>query len=449
MNRRLLAALLASLFLRVDLMARDAAEVIQAGPMVGYVDLMETAIWVQTKRAAEVALRYGPKDGPMAATNPVQAGPNNYFTAKFILTDLEPGTVFEYVVTVDGEAVSFDYPLTFKTQTFWQWRTEPPDFQFAIGSCLFVNDPKYDRPGKGYGGNLEILGAIHAKKPDFMLWLGDTTYYREPEYYSVKRMAYRQTHTRSYPGLQPLLASTAHYAVWDDHDFGPNDSNRGYTMKAAALNLFRIFWANPSYGMPDTPGVFFRFQWADVAFFVMDNRYYRAANGVKDPDKPYLGKAQLDWLKDNLTTSYATFKIIVVGNQVTNVHCRHEAYPRFQNEYRELMSWLRQSEVEGVLFLSGDRHFTELLKTERPGAYPLYEFTSSPLSSGVIHDLGDEKNNPLRVPGALTDKVRNFGLVKVSGPREKRVLTLQTYDYQGKLLWEHVVKREELGLKQP
>ena len=33
------------------------------------------------------------------------------------------------------------------------------------------------------------------------------------------------------------------------------------------------------------------------------------------------------------------------------------------------------------MFLSGDRHFTELLKVERPGTYPLYEFTSSPLTS--------------------------------------------------------------------
>ena len=37
--------------------------------------------------------------------------------------------------------------------------------------------------------------------------------------------------------------------------------------------------------------------------------------------------------------------------------------------------------IEGVVFLSGDRHYSELTKTEFEGLYPIYELTSSGITS--------------------------------------------------------------------
>jgi alkaline phosphatase D len=87
-----------------------------------------------------------------------------------------------------------------------------------------------------------------------------------------------------------------------------------------------------------------------------------------------------------------------------------------------------------------------MLKMERDGLYPLYEFTSSPLSAGNYSTLNesDEFDNPQRVEGTLVYKERNFGMLQVEGPRNERVLTLQTYDKEGNLLWEKTITQQEL-----
>jgi len=92
-------------------------------------------------------------------------------------------------------------------------------------------------------------------------------------------------------------------------------------------------------------------------------------------------------------------------------------------------------------------HYGQLLKTEREGLYPLYEFTSSPLTAGVyeIADSEESYDNALHVKGTLVTDY-NFGLIKVSGPRGARVLTLQSYGREGKLLWERKISRADLSL---
>ena len=46
--------------------------------------------------------------------------------------------------------------------------------------------------------------AMHAQRPDLMLWLGDNTYLREVDWYTRTGFIHRYTHTRSLPELQPL-----------------------------------------------------------------------------------------------------------------------------------------------------------------------------------------------------------------------------------------------------
>ena len=78
----------------------------------------------------------------------------------------------------------------------------------------------------------------------------------------------------------------------------------------------------------------------------------------------------------------------------------------------------------------------------------MYEFTSSPLSAGVytIAESEDDYDNPWHVPGTLVTDY-NFGMIRVSGPRTQRVLTLQSYDRNGNLNWERTITREELSIK--
>ena len=427
-------------------LAGDAAAKVAAGPMLGHVDIVEATIWLQTRVPARVSIRYRAEGGQSLTSASVETERETYHTAHIRLPNLKENTEYSYQVLVDGEEISQSH--RFKTQANWKWRRHPPDFRFALGSCYFNNEKEFDRDGKPYGDKFHIFDNIAAQKPDFMIWMGDNTYFRESDFFSVTRLNRRMARDRGMPFLQKLLASTAHYATWDDHDFGPDDGDRSYQLKDETLRMFKLYWANPAYGLPEAKGVFGKFEWADCEFFLLDDRYHRAPHRDPDPDKPYLGPVQLQWLKDQLITSRATFKFIVNGNQVVNTYSRHESYHLYRTEHQNLMNWLNDHAVEGVVFLSGDRHYSELLKMERPGSYPLYEFTSSPLTSGTIYGMGDEADNHMRVPGALLTDDRNFGIVEITGEGQKnRVLTFKSYDSEGKLRFEHQVKRSDLEIK--
>ncbi|GIW22754.1 MAG: hypothetical protein KatS3mg068_1761 [Candidatus Sericytochromatia bacterium] len=68
--------------------------------------------------------------------------------------------------------------------------------------------------------------------------------------------------------------------------------------------------------------VFTKFEWSDVEFFLLDNRYYKSPNNRVTGEKTLLGKEQINWLIDSLVNSKATFKIIAMGVQVLNPCCK-------------------------------------------------------------------------------------------------------------------------------
>jgi alkaline phosphatase D len=317
-----------------------------------------------------------------------------------------------------------------------------------IGSCNYVNDPADDRPGTPYGSEHEILGAMAAQKADLMIWMGDNVYTREVDYLTPRGLRYRYRHDRALPEMQPLLAATRHYATWDDHDYGPNDSDGSFPLKDASLETFALYWPAVRYGAPGLPGVFQRVQWSDVEFFLLDDRYHRKPDRwPPGPDRRMLGEAQMSWLKEALVASDATFKVVVLGNQVLNPMARGEALTLFPVEYKELLGFLRTASVEGVLFVSGDVHHSELLKVHPEGLYPLYDFTSSPMTAGVsaLRPDNPEFANPSRVPGTYLAE-HSFGTLRVEGPRGRRRITLRAHDKTGAVKWSHTVERSELAL---
>ncbi|MBK6391466.1 MAG: hypothetical protein IPF70_13000 [Saprospiraceae bacterium] len=113
----------------------------------------------------------------------------------------------------------------------------------------------------------------------------------------------------------------------------------------------------------------------------------------------------------------------MVGSQVFNPVSPFDKLLDFKLEYDELMKFLMDQKVNGVLFLTGDRHHSEIIKVERPGSYPLYDITISPLTSGTHTFSGTEKNNPYRVVGV--DQKQNFGRVSVSGKENARILKVE------------------------
>lgn len=417
--------------------------IVQSGPMLGYSDHREVLLWIQTKQKAQVSYRFWELDNPSKKRNSskVETQKADGFVAKIIADSLLPGKKYGYQVFINGQEQKFNYPLQFQTLSLWLHRTDPPEMNFAVGSCAYVSEPFWDRPGKPYGDSMMVFETIAQQKPDFMLWLGDNTYMREGDWNSWGGMLHRYTHTRSLPELQPLLASTHHYSTWDDHDFGHNDGDRSFWNKEATSKAFDLFWGNPSWKVMGNGPVANTFSWGDCQFFMLDDRWFRAPNEMKDSTKAFLGQAQIDWLMDALTNSRASFKIIACGGQVINDAAYFENYATYPVERRYLLDRLAKSNIPGILFLSGDRHHAELSKLERPGMYPIYDLTTSPLTAGT-HNPGNEPNT-LRVPGTLYNG-RNFSMMSVKGPLKDRVLTIKIISNLGKLIWERDIKASEL-----
>ncbi len=434
----LLPALLA------PLVAFSQTELLQSGPMLGYADMREVALWAQTTVPADVQFMYwdSASPGQKYSTAKIHTSEDQACVATLKADKVEPGRVYFYELYINGSLVARPYTLRFQTLKLWQYREEPPPFRVALGSCTYINEEQYDRPGRGYGGENEIFTSISNKQPDVMLWLGDNTYLREPDWNTRTGVLKRYTHTRSLSQMQPLLAATHNYAIWDDHDYGPNDADRSFWNKQTTLEAFKLFWPNHSYGIDGKSGITTRFEWADVEFFLLDNRWFRSPNTRKTGDRAMLGKEQLQWLIDALAYSRATFKIVAVGGQMLNPAKVYENYSTYPEEREELLRLIKAENIPGVVFVDGDRHITELSKMDREGTYPLYDLTVSPLTSGPGRNAAEEGNTML-VPGTVVEK-RNFGVLEFSGTRRDRIMKITIYDSSGLEQWSKTISAKDV-----
>lgn len=442
------ASLLSVLFLAATLTTPLFAAELRAGPMAGASYMRGAKLWMQANGPGKATIEYWDTQTPkkIRKTPSIPLKPDEDFVAQFEIGALEPGRTYGYRVRIDGKEQKVAQSLVFRTQTLWQWRTDAPDWKLAFGSCAYTNEAVYDRPGTPYGGPPEamnIYDSIARQKPDMMLWGGDYLYHREVDWDSAWGLRYRWNRERSIPQIQNLLRTGHHFAIWDDHEYGPNDSTSSYVLKGESLKLFKRFFVNPTYGLPETPGIFGNFTFNDAELFLTDNRTYRDHDRLIADDKSMLGAAQLRWLKNALLASVSPVKLIVLGSQVTNMVNTYEGWEKFPKEREDFLKFLVDQKISGVMLLTGDRHFTEMLKTERPGAYPLYELTCSSLASGHPTGLSEEKANPAVVPGTFILE-RNFCTIDFSGPFKERKLIVRSFSRDGDKLWEREIKLSEL-----
>ncbi len=425
---------------------------LKSGPMLGHTALRGANIWLETTNPASVTLKYWLKDDKKhQKTLKSTTKATNFNMLTFQLKGLEPGLHYEYKLWVDGKDIGKkNASFSFKTQQLWMWRTDPPDFSVLTGSCNFENEEAHDRAGTPYGGGYEIFDTIAAQDADMMLWLGDNWYYREVDFDAEQNMIYRASHDKGRDFLQPIFAKFPNYAIWDDHDFGPDNSGGYFIFKENSLKIFKNIWANPSYGMPETPGTFTKVRFNDVDFFLLDDRYHRSNEKLPDgKDKHMYGDAQLLWLKNQLVASKQPFKFIVGGNQMLNDYNHYEGWDQYRYERDAFLKWLDEAKIEGVVFLSGDKHHTELLKIPRQNAYPLYELTCSPFTAGTHEKyIEAQRKKPILMQDTLVG-VKNFCKLGFSGPRKDRTMTLQSFDVNAKVLWTKKIKQSVLKYKKP
>jgi len=409
------------------------------GPMLGYNTMREVLVWLQTVKPQQVKMVYFPSGkADLRDSCLLHSRSEEAHAVRLIASDLQAGQTYTYQIYLD-DAADHAAEGNFSTQTLWQHRSDPPEFKFAIGSCAYINEAAYDRPGEPYGKGLGIFNSILEKEPEMMLWLGDNIYLREGDWSSQSGIYHRYTHFRGQKELQKFWKSMHHYAIWDDHDYGPNDADRSFVSKKRSLNAFKTFWGNYEYGINGKDGISSQFSYNDLDFFLLDNRYFRSPNHRKSGKREILGEEQVQWLIDALVYSKATFKVVLVGGQFLSPAAVYENHATYGEERRKIIELMEQEELKNVIFLSGDRHKTELTKMELENGHLIYDYTCSPLSSKA-YDSRDEGNN-LRVEGTHVS-TQNFGLLSVTGSLKERKLLLQNFDSKGNLLWKYEIEKQ-------
>ena len=152
------------------------------------------------------------------------------------------------------------------------------------------------------------------------------------------------------------------------------------------------------------------------------------------------------WLKNKLLLSDAAFKFIAIGTQVLNENKFGETYKQYPKEQAELLEFIAKNNIKGVIFLTGDKHYSEICRKEVMG-YPIIDFTSSPLTSPPLpRRLLGALDNPTRIPHMDYGR-HSFGRITLSGPAGDRKCEIGIYDIRGKKRRELVIDQKELQRK--
>jgi alkaline phosphatase D len=405
------------------------------GPMPGATQANGTSIWLQCKEPCSAQLAYWPANGPgpESFTTTFSSTADSGHCLLFRLAGLSPGTTYAYRVITNGKEVATG-PLFFRTQPAWP-EDQPLTVRFATGSCAYLSEggdgPAYTDVDECDTG---IFDRIAENRPDFMLWLGDNVYLRAGDWDSWAGYLHRYTHARSHPALSQLMRSTHHYAIWDDHDHGPNDSGSEFAGADMARQAFRLFWPNPepppSLAQRTDPGLYGQFAWGDCDFFLLDDRSFRTSASAPEP--ALLGPAQLERLVTALRASSATFKFVALGSQFLNTARVFENYAQHAQERQQLLQRIETDNVSGVVFLTGDRHRSELSRATLDNGEAIYDLTVSPLTSKPRRG-GMLEENKFLVPNSRVEQC-NYALLEVRGPKQAREVLVELRGAKGQLL---------------
>ncbi|MFO0952384.1 MAG: alkaline phosphatase D family protein [Isosphaeraceae bacterium] len=440
--------------------------------------------WSTTERFADARRVEGPA-----------ALPESDHTAKTVLTGLPPGQRVFYRVRFQDLAS----PKVWSHPASGSFSTAPADRRdvtFAWSG---------DTAGQGYGidvsrGGMLTYDSIRKARPDFLLHSGDLIYADNPIAAEMKlddgtvwknvttpakskvaetldefRGNYRYNlldeHVRAFNAEFPVIAQ------WDDHETLNNwypgemlDADPRYTVKSVSLLAARAKRAFFEYQAtrlhPDDPERIYRtVRYGPlVEVFVVDGRSYRGPNtgnrqASEDPDTPFLGNAQVDWLARRLAASRAVWKIVASDMPVGVVVPDGPIFEAVANgdgpplgrelETARLLRMIKQANVRNVVWLTADVHYAaahyyDPAKARFQDFLPFWEFIAGPLHAGTFGPgvLDDTFGPQLRfkaIPDGMkpnrppSDNFQFFGLVRVDG--KTSTLTVSLHNRVGERLY--------------
>jgi alkaline phosphatase D len=319
--------------------------------------------------------------------------------------------------------------------------------RIAFGSCAHQDRPQ---------PLLQLAAGYH---PDRFIFLGDNIY-GDTDNMDTLRAKYQRWGAKA--EYRQLTASTKILATWDDHDFGRNDAGRHYPYKEASKEIFLDFFKEPLQSERRKHQGIYHVEYLQagdrrVQIILLDNRTFRDDVLRYDstavlPRKNYfypldykphtsndstlLGEQQWQWLAEQLRQP-ADLRLICSGSQFGIEFNGYEAWANYPHEQERLCRLIRDTRAEGVLFLTGDVHYGEISRLRSPGLYPLYDITSSGITS--VWDFATPNRN--RIEGPVMEN--NIGLITIRWESDP-VIELELIDEMNNSRSSYTLKRSQL-----
>ncbi len=283
----------------------------------------------------------------------------------------------------------------------------PSSLRFAICSCM--HDRHHDPA---------IWNDLASQAPDLILFIGDSVYCDQENApageaspatlwrrFSEARETLEIYHQRR---LIPI------FAVWDDHDFGNNDSNsQNYPfVRESQKNFLTFFPLDPAYSrfLQRGPGVSSAVQFRGQNLLLLDDRSFRMPSGHQGIHAHW-GEEQENWAM-NLVRRHPSASWLMNGSQFFPSVIWKESVSR--NHPKQLESLVNQLRQIGrpVVFASGDVHYSEIsrLEPELLG-YETFEITSSSIHSQSFPGVPGIIPNKRRI---MSTGDRNYVIVTAS-----------------------------------
>jgi alkaline phosphatase D len=314
-----------------------------------------------------------------------------------------------------------------------------PLSRIAFGSCANQNLPQ------------PVWQGVNQYRPELFIFLGDTVY---ADTFSIAEMKHKYQQLAAIEGYQTLISYCPVEAIWDDHDYGKNDAGADYSMKAASQQIFLDFFAEPENSeRRNSEGIYASRYYGNseqrIQLILLDTRYFRSPwKKSGKPRVPYekdnnpqltmLGEAQWQWLAAELAKP-ARLRIIASGIQVINDEHGYETWGNFPLERQRLFKLLADSRAEGVMFLSGDRHFSEISKIDADLGYPLIDFTSSGLTHSWLKGATARNSHKVIGYGDLS-----FGSLSIDWTMKDPLILMEIRDVKGEVKHKLDLKLSDL-----
>lgn len=319
----------------------------------------------------------------------------------------------------------------------------------AFGSCAHESDAQ------------PILSLTASYKPNIFIYLGDNIY---GDTDNMDTLQAKYARLAAKPEFQELTSQTKTLAIWDDHDYGRNDAGKYYPQKVASKEIFLNFFKEPANSERRKHAGIYHAEYLTygdktVQVILLDNRTFRSDllrydtltsprkqsfyqldySPHSSPDSTLLGEEQWRWLEKELAKK-ADLRLIASGSQFAIEYNGYEAWANFPLEQKRMLDLIKKTKAAGVLFLSGDVHYAEISKIEEPGLYPIYDVTSSGITS--TWDFATPNKN--RIEGPVMEN--HFGLLNIQWKKDP-LISMQIIDKHNNSRIEYQVNLSDLQFK--